>query len=74
MAAEVQDGQVQQLFLDEVEDVEHASGAVAQQLLGGGVVLVVVLRVLEQLSGRGDDVLVLEKRRHVMAFMSFVAT
>ena len=74
MAAEVQDGQVQQLFLDEVEDLEHASGAVAQQLLGGGVVLVVVLRVLEQLSGRGDDVLVLEKRRHVMAFMSFVAT
>ena len=74
MAAEVQDGQVQQLFLDEVEDVEHASGAVAQQLLGGGVVLVVVLRVLEQLSGRGDDVLVLEKRRHVMAFMSSVAT
>lgn len=74
MAAEVQDGQVQQLFLDEVEDVEHASGAVAQQLLGGGVVLVVVLRVLEQLSGRSDDVLVLEKRRHVMAFMSFVAT
>ena len=74
MAAEVQDGQVQQLFLDEVEDVEHASGAVAQHFLGGGVVLVVVLRVLEQLSGRGDDVLVLEKRRHVMAFMSFVAT
>jgi hypothetical protein len=27
VAAEVQDGQVQQLFLDEVEDVEHAAGA-----------------------------------------------
>jgi hypothetical protein len=27
MAAEVQDGQVQQLFLNEVEDVEHAAGA-----------------------------------------------
>lgn len=34
MAAEVQDGLVQQLFLDKVEDVEHATIAVGERVDG----------------------------------------